>query len=87
MATIDPIIEQLKCAVGQDYVVHMPEDLIVYEYDGSVDKATPRAVVLPANTQQVSEVMKIAWSHGEPIVARGAGTGLSGGAITEVGGI
>ena len=35
MATIDPIIEQLKCAVGQDYVVHMPEDLIVYEYDGS----------------------------------------------------
>ena len=78
---------ELKAIVGDDYVVHEPEDLIVFEYDGSVDRALPLAVVLPASTQEVSDVMRVCHRRGLPIVARGAGTGLSGGAIAERGGI
>ena len=81
------LIGDLKDIVGDMYVVHEPEDLIVFEQDGSVDRALPLAVVLPASTQEVSEVVRAARQHGQPIVARGAGTGLSGGAIARRGGI
>ena len=81
------VILSLQEVVGNDYVIHRPEDLIVFEYDGSVDKAIPQMVVLPANTEQVSKVVSIASCNNLPIVARGAGTGLSGGAVPEKGGI
>ena len=81
------LIEEFKAVVGDSYVVHEPEDLIVFEYDGSVDRALPLAVVLPASTEEVSGVVMAAHRHGLPIVARGAGTGLSGGAIAEHGGV
>ena len=87
MADERSLIRDLQAIVGDDYVVHEPEDLIVFEYDGSVDRALPQAVVLPASTIEVSEVVKVAAREGMPIVARGAGTGLSGGAIAEEGGI
>ena len=85
----DPVglTKELKRIVGDMYVVHRPEDLIVFEQDGSVDRAQPLAVVLPASTEEVSQVVKVAARHELPIVARGAGTGLSGGAIAERGGI
>ena len=69
------------------YVIHRPEDLIVFEYDGSVDRAMPQLVVLPASTDEVSRVLETALRYGLPVVARGAGTGLSGGAVAEEGGI
>ena len=51
MATTDGIkqgiISELQVIVGDDYVVYKPEDLIVYEYDGSADKAMPAIVVVP----------------------------------------
>ena len=81
------MIGDLKAVVGDAYVVHEPEDLIVFEYDGSVDRAMPLAVVLPASAEQVSGAVKAARRHGLPIVARGAGTGLSGGAVAEEGGV
>ena len=83
----DSLLGELKDIVGDEYVVHGPEDLIVFEQDGSVDRAMPLAVVLPASTVEVSRVVKAAHDHRLPIVARGAGTGLSGGAIAEDGGI
>ena len=83
----ESLISELKAIVSDTYVVHEPEDLIVFEYDGSVDKALPLAVVLPDSTQQVSRIVKVCRSYNVPIVARGAGTGLSGGAIAEHGGI
>ena len=79
------LIDDLKAAVGDAYVVHEPDDLIVYEYDGSVDRALPAAVVLPVSTEEVSNVVKVARRHNIPIVPRGAGTGLSGGAIAHEG--
>ncbi len=81
MAKVD-LLEQIRAVVGDDYVIDHREDLLVYEYDGSVDRSMPRAVVLPANTDEVSRVMALAFEAGITVVGRGSGTGLSGGAIT-----
>jgi glycolate oxidase len=75
------LISELSAIVGDQYVIWKPEDLLVYEYDGSIDKATPQAVVLPETAEQVSEIVRTANRHGAYIVARGAGTSLSGGAV------
>lgn len=60
---------------------------MLYEYDAGVRKSTPGAVVFPQNAQHVAEIMRVASAAGIPVVARGAGTGLSGGAISPQGGI
>ncbi|MSQ07692.1 MAG: FAD-binding protein [Dehalococcoidia bacterium] len=75
-------IKDLEHAVGDArYVVWRPEDLLLYEYDGSIDRAMPGAVVLPGDADQAAECVRIANRYGLDIVPRGAGTGLSGGAI------
>ena len=85
--TYKRIVRQLEGIVGKANVIHHPEDLLVFEYDGSIDKAIPEAVVLPGSTQEVSEVVALAHREDIPVVGRGAGTGLSGGAIASLGGI
>ncbi len=80
-------IDRLKSIVGAEYVIAHPEDLLVYEYDGSVDRAMPRAVVLPATAAEVSRTLALAYAAGVPVVGRGSGTGLSGGALAPPGGI
>src|SRR5579863_4065393 len=81
------VIDELRKIVGRDSVLDRAEDLMMYEYDGGVRKSTPGAVVFPQNTQQVSHIMRLASAARVPVVARGAGTGLSGGAISQAGGI
>ena len=81
----DSLIGELKAIVGDMYVIHEPSDLIVFESDGSVDRALPLAVVVPASAEEVSQTVKVAGLHQVPIIARGAGTGLSGGAIAQPG--
>ena len=81
------VLAQLRKIVGLDALLDRPEDLMLYEYDGGVRKCTPAAVVFPQETRQVAQIMKLAGSAGFPIVARGAGTGLSGGAIAPEGGV
>ena len=81
------LIRELEAIVGRGNVIHHPEDLLVYEYDGSIDRAMPQAVVFPASTAEVSRVVALAQGEGLPVVGRGAGTGLSGGAIASMGGI
>jgi glycolate oxidase len=78
---------KLRKIVGRDAVLDRPEDLMLYEYDGSLARGAPRFVVFPQNPQQVSEVVKLANREGLAIVPRGAGTGLSGGSIARRGGI
>jgi glycolate oxidase len=73
--------------VGPKGYLDRPEDLTLYEYDGSVDKARPEMVVFPRTTDEVSRIVKITAEYGVPIVGRGAGTGLSGGAIPRMGGV
>ncbi len=62
-------------------------DLTLYEYDGSQDKARPDLVVFPRSTADVAAIVRLAREYDMPIVGRGAGTGLSGGAIAVSGGI
>ncbi len=81
------VISQLRKIVGHDAVLDKPEDLMMYEYDGGQTKGLPSAVVFPQNTGHVSEIMKLASKAGVSVVPRGAGTGLSGGAISMDGGI
>jgi len=83
----DRLIAELQNAVGAAWVLHQPDDLFAYMYDGSVERALPDAVVFPDTTAQVQAVVRLAHRWGVPIVARGAGTGLSGGAIAACGGL
>jgi glycolate dehydrogenase FAD-linked subunit len=81
------LVEQLRKIAGRDAVLDRPEDLMLYEYDAGVRKCTPAAVIFPQSTEHVSQIMRLASSAGFPVVARGAGTGLSGGAIASEGGV
>ena len=83
----DLFVAQLQDIVGERNVVFHPEDLLVFEYDASIDRELPEAVVLPANTEEVSQVMSLAYREEIPVAGRGSGTGLSGGAIAAPGGI
>ncbi len=80
-------LEQLRKAVGSEHVIAEPNDLVIFERDASITGSLPDAIVFPANTAEVVRVMRIAQAHGLPVVPRGAGTGLSGGAVTVRGGI
>ncbi|HEU4759901.1 MAG TPA: FAD-binding protein, partial [Dehalococcoidia bacterium] len=81
------LIRDLQAAVGKRWVLHTPEDLIVYEYDATIERGLPEAVVLPDTAEQAAAVVRIARRQGVPVTARGAGTGLSGGAIPCDGGV
>jgi len=78
---------ELRAIVGEHYVLIEKEDVIVYEQDGSIFQVMPEIVVLPANVEQVSAVIKAAKRANVPIVPRGSGTGLAGGAVPAEGGI
>src|SRR5579872_5835297 len=79
--------KKLIAVVGSKGYLDKPEDLLLYEYDGSIDKARPEMVVFPRTTEDVVAIVRITGKYGIPIVGRGAGTGLSGGAIPRAGGI
>jgi glycolate oxidase len=79
--------QKLAALLGARGYLDRPEDLALYEYDGSVDKARPEIVVFPRSTEDVVGIVRIARDHHVPVVGRGAGTGLSGGAIALAGGI
>lgn len=82
------LIAALSDAIGPRYVLHRPEELMLYEYDGSaLDLATPDLVVVPGSTAEVAACVRIAASYGVPVVARGAGTGLAGGSVADMGGV
>src|SRR5579862_8110156 len=79
--------KELAALLGPRGYLDRSEDLSLYEYDGSVDKVRPEMVVFPRTTEDVVAIVKITRRHGVPIVGRGAGTGLSGGAIPRAGGV
>jgi glycolate oxidase len=77
-----PIIKQFEAVVGKNGVVQRREELLTYECDGLASyRQRPALVVLPRTTEQVAETVKICDQNQIPWVARGAGTGLSGGAL------
>jgi glycolate oxidase len=82
------LLQALAAIVAPAPVLSASDDLLVYECDGhTLDKAPPSAVVFPSTAEQVAAIVKLANTYGVPFVARGAGTGLSGGALALNGGI
>jgi glycolate oxidase len=81
------IIRELERFLGHEAVLSSAEDMLLYRYDGSVEEATADCAVFPRTTADVAGIMRLAMKHGVPIVGRGAGTGLSGGALASRGGI
>jgi glycolate oxidase subunit GlcD len=82
ISNVDKLIENLQAVVGRDHVLSKPDELLVYECDGLPQhKHLPRAVVFPSTTEETAAVMRVLGSAGVPFTPRGAGTGLSGGAL------
>src|SRR4051794_41218882 len=76
------LVPELQRICGSDHVVTHPHQLRTYESDGLLQYAvTPGAVVLPENAEQVQAVVRACHEAEVPWVARGAGSGLSGGAL------
>ncbi|MCS7193087.1 MAG: FAD-binding protein [Armatimonadetes bacterium] len=83
----EDLINELQEIVGIKGVIVDPSELVVYETDGlSVFKHTPDLVVFPRSADEVVAVIKTLRRYKMPIVPRGVGTGLSGGALAERGG-
>lgn len=81
------IIEGLKRLIPPQRVAISPEELLVYSYDGTLAQALPEAVVSPLTAEEVAAVVKLANRERIPVVPRGGGSGLSGGAVPCQGGI
>jgi len=82
------ILAELISAVGADGIIVEKNQLQTYECDGLAALRTiPAAVMLPRSTTEVQAIVKICVRHQIPFVARGAGTGLSGGALPDAAGI
>jgi glycolate oxidase len=81
-------VPELRAALGTAHVITEPEQLRVYECDGLTGhRAIPELVVLPGSTEDVQTVLRACHRERVPFVARGAGTGLSGGATPVAGGV
>jgi len=84
----DRVLAELRAVVGDSGLLTEPEDLRTYECDGLTNfRAIPRAVLLPSSTGEVQGILRICHRERIPFVARGAGTGLSGGALPVADGI
>src|SRR3989440_6103836 len=80
-------LRSLKTLLPKGQVFTDRASLISYEADGGLDKGLPEGVVFPRSTADVVRVVQWAAEHSVPLIARGAGTGLSGGAVADRGGI
>ncbi|MGH9598614.1 MAG: FAD-binding oxidoreductase [Terracidiphilus sp.] len=81
-------IAELRAAVGADGLITAPNQMQTYECDGLTNfRVLPGAVVLPRSAEQVQAVVRFCARHKIPFVSRGAGTGLSGGALPAAGGV
>src|SRR5947209_6868908 len=81
------LTKKVRALLGARGYLDQAADLALYEYDGGVDKRAPDLVAFPRTTAEVAALIKLAREFGVPFVGRGAGTGLSGGAIPREGGL
>jgi glycolate oxidase len=82
------ILAELHAAVSEGSLITQPSQLQTYECDGLTNFRTlPAAVTLPRNSTEVQKIVRICAKHKIPFVARGAGTGLSGGALPTEGSV
>ncbi|WP_136645324.1 FAD-linked oxidase C-terminal domain-containing protein [Tabrizicola sp. YIM 78059] len=76
------IVARLRAVLPVDAVIDAPEELRAYECDAlTAYRCPPLAAVLPRTTEEVSAVLRVCWEEGVPVVPRGSGTSLAGGAM------
>ena len=81
------VLHSLNALLPQGQVFTDSATLLTYELDAGIDKGKPEGVVFPRTAEEVARIVQWAATHNVPLVARGAGTGLSGGAVADRGGI
>lgn len=87
-AQLAGLLDELRAALGEDSVLHGPAQLEPYGCDAlTMYQRLPAAAALPADAAQVAEVLQICHRREVPVVTRGAGTGLSGGALPHEDGV
>lgn len=80
-------VRSLTRVLAANQVITHAVDLLTYDGDAGLDKGMPDGVVFPRSSEDVVQIVKWANERGVPLIARGAGTGLSGGAVAEHGGL
>ena len=80
-------LRELRDILGRDNVITDPGELAAYSYDAQPVKAVPEVMVLVSGAGDVAAVVRCAACHGIPVVARGAGSGQTGGSVPERGGM
>jgi len=81
------IIKKLQAIVGPGNVTTTREDLFCYSYDGTGMEYAPEAIVFPGSVKEIRAIMQLANKLCFPVIPRGAGTGMTGGAIPVLGGV
>ena len=81
------VFKKLRKIFGAENVLSRFKDLVFYQYDASLDKGMPDAVVFPTKTSQIIELVHLCHEHKIPLIPRGSGTNLSGGTVAIWGGI
>jgi glycolate oxidase len=75
------VITEIERIVGRDHLCRDKEDLLCYAFDATRTVAVPDAVIFPGDARQISEVLKLANQYGFSVTPRGAGSGMTGGAV------
>jgi len=82
MAAFNPrLLEQLRQIVGSEHLVTTAEERACYSYDAGGRSFPPAAVAFPGSVEEVSGIMRLASTEKFPVIPRGAGTGMTGGAL------
>lgn len=81
------IIKQIHRIFNKEDILLHQQDLFFYQFDASLDRGMPDAVVFPRNADQIVELVKLCREHKIPLIPRGSGSNLSGGSIASWGGI
>jgi glycolate oxidase len=87
MALSQTIFDRLQSIVGTDHCTWKKEDLACYAYDATARMHLPDAVIFPENAGQISSILKLANAEKFYIIPRGAGSGMTGGAVPVKGGV
>lgn len=80
-------LKKLEKLLGPDHILTSPEECACYAYDGSGGTVSPQAVAFPDSARQIAAIMRLANQDHFPVIPRGAGTGMTGGALPVQGGV
>ena len=82
-----PVIREITRIVGHEHLVIAQDAMVEYASDGTGLEYMPDAVAFPASDEEISQLLKLATKEGFPVIPRGAGSGMSGGALPVEGGL